>query len=358
METERLRYFAACNSEDGFRSFYNEVFTDDLTHIYIIKGGPGTGKSSLMRRAADRAEEKGYYVEEVYCSSDPSSLDGILAYDPKGENHFAILDGTAPHVVEMELPGARDEILYVGQFWSSEALRRQRDEITQIGQARRESYRRLYRYLQAAGQCVRNMASLTGEYLDREKLRKTVFRILSRYPVGEKFSQKTMLTSSIGMKGLVKFQTFEDASDLVFRVYDCGHSAYRLFDEILRAAQERRMRVWVSYDPLIPAQIDGICLPDHRLSFVQSDRAPMESGEEKTVRRLSMSRYLNTEGYHAVVEALDIAQKGRDRMMAAALEILSEIRKLHFELESRYVSAMDFDAMRGQVTRWLDQIIP
>ncbi len=354
MKTARLRYFAACNSEEGFHSFYKDVFTSDLEHIYIIKGGPGTGKSSLMRRVADRAEEKGYRVEEIYCSSDPASLDGVIAHSR--EDSFAILDGTAPHVTEMELPGARDELLYVGDFWSSETLREQKEDILRESLARAEGYRRLYRYLRAAGQCERNMESTASVFLNHHKMKDTVSRILSKYPVGVDFSEKTMLTSSIGMRGIFRFATLEEASDTVFRVVDCAGTARYMFDEIFRQAHDRRMRVWVSYDPLIPTRMDGICLPDYRLSFVNAGRA--EKGEEGRSHRLSMKRYIFADGYRSVQDILITAQKNKDRLMTAALETLQQIRELHFAIESRYVSAMDFDAMQAYTDRWLSRILP
>ena len=354
MKTARLRYFAACNSEEGFYSFYKNVFTSDLTHIYIIKGGPGTGKSSLMSRVADRAEGKGYRVEEIYCSSDPASLDGVIVHGR--DESFAVLDGTAPHVTEMELPGARDEILYVGDFWSSEILREQKEEILRESRARAEGYRRLYRYLRAAGACERNMEETVSAFLNHHKMKDAVAHILSRYPVGVDFSAKTMVTSSIGMRGAVRFHTFEDASDIVFRVVDHAGAARYLFDEIFRQAKERRTNVWVSYDPLIPTHIDGICLPDFRLSFVKAERT--EKGDSGEIHRISMKRYLRTDGYEAAQDILDTARKNKDRLMLAALETLRQIRELHFLIESRYVSAMDFNAMRIYTDRWLEKILP
>ena len=73
----QLEFFASSNSSEGFKSYYPEVFAR-ANRLYVIKGGPGTGKSSLMRRAAAAAEKKGFATEHYFCSSDPSSLDGVL----------------------------------------------------------------------------------------------------------------------------------------------------------------------------------------------------------------------------------------------------------------------------------------
>ena len=57
------RYFAASNSGSGFVSYFGEIFNPAcFEHVYIIKGGPGTGKSYFMRMIADEAEKKGKKV--------------------------------------------------------------------------------------------------------------------------------------------------------------------------------------------------------------------------------------------------------------------------------------------------------
>lgn len=359
-KTERVSYFAACNSENGFHSFYPQVFTEDLARIYIIKGGPGTGKSSLMRRVADRAEKKGYRVEEIYCSSDPASLDGVIAYDATGRGCFAVLDGTAPHVREMELAGVRDEILYVGDFWSAEALAGQRDAIVRESRMRKEAYGRLYRYLQAAGQCARNMEAVVLGVLDTRRIRENVTSILTQYPIGAGFEEKTVVTRSIGMRGPFRFSTLEDGADTVYMIRDCGGVAYRLLDEVYAQAKRRHMKVWASHDPLIPDRLDGIYLPESRQAFVMGEDAAAlrEQDTDKTIRRLSMRRFLGAEGLERASSALATAEKNKDRLMRAAFEVLDEIRALHFSLEQRYVAAMDFDAMREQSERWLEKILP
>ena len=56
--------FAASNSSSGFKSYYHEIF-DKREHkrIYVIKGGPGTGKSRFMNEVSDAAYTQGYSVE-------------------------------------------------------------------------------------------------------------------------------------------------------------------------------------------------------------------------------------------------------------------------------------------------------
>ena len=81
----KVCFYLGANSPTGFYSLYET--------IYILKGGPGCGKSSLMRRVAQAMEEKGASVEYIACSGDPDSLDAVVF----PALNTAIVDGTAPH---------------------------------------------------------------------------------------------------------------------------------------------------------------------------------------------------------------------------------------------------------------------
>ena len=89
------------NTPEGFISLFDELYdpAEELAR-YIIKGGPGTGKSRLMRRVADELEQAGYTAQRVLCSSDPDSLDGVIFPQIRA----CIADGTSPHVIEPRSP--------------------------------------------------------------------------------------------------------------------------------------------------------------------------------------------------------------------------------------------------------------
>ena len=89
-----IQYFLGANSPQGFYSLYDQLIDPDRARaVYILKGGPGCGKSTLMSRVALQAEEQGHAVEHILCSGDPNSLDGVVLPDLG----VALVDGTAPH---------------------------------------------------------------------------------------------------------------------------------------------------------------------------------------------------------------------------------------------------------------------
>ena len=95
-EQNRAAYFLGANAPAGFYSLYDQLICPEQARaVYILKGGPGCGKSTLMGRVAAALEEAGEPVEYIHCSGDPHSLDGVV-FPKLGA---AIVDGTAPHGV-------------------------------------------------------------------------------------------------------------------------------------------------------------------------------------------------------------------------------------------------------------------
>ena len=74
-----IEYFLGANSPTGFYSLYDHLLPPEQARaIYILKGGPGCGKSTLMRKVAAWAQEAGLETEYILCSGDPDSLDAVV----------------------------------------------------------------------------------------------------------------------------------------------------------------------------------------------------------------------------------------------------------------------------------------
>lgn len=84
------RYLGAA-TVDGSIDFVMNI-TDGLKK-YFIKGRSGTGKSTILKVIAKKAEENGFDTEIYHCGFDPKSIDMVIVR----ELGFAIFDSTAPH---------------------------------------------------------------------------------------------------------------------------------------------------------------------------------------------------------------------------------------------------------------------
>ena len=337
------RYFAASNSCKGFCNYYGDIFTDTRTdRLYIIKGGPGTGKSHFMKVVARHARGRGYRVTEYACSSDPASLDGVIL-TREGAPTLGLLDGTAPHVREPSLPGAREEIVNLGVFWDSRRLAGQSETIRRLAAEKAAAYDRAYAYLAACGAVDRAADSLMEGCIRGERLGALADRILRPLPRGEGGTPVPALRRALGMTGQVCLHTFEREAAERGGTILVAEDYYGIASRLTRALFERSAvaghRLWVSYDPAYPHKIDGLFYPDTGLCVLAGHAEPPEGAVTRT---LSLRRYVDPEALRAVRGELRRTAAFRDSLTESALGQLAGAAACHFELESIYAAAMDF----------------
>lgn len=330
-------FFAAANSGDGFKSFYGEIF-GGAERRYLIKGGPGTGKSTLMRRLAEAARKNAHSVEYYRCSSDPSSLDGLII-----AGRVAIIDATSPHCVEPELAGARDEMIDLGAFWDAEALAAQKEEIEYLSKAKRECYGEAYGYLHAAKDVKKAFFEANKGYFDKKKLERYAKRLLTSIPRGEKYASRTGLCAAIGMTGRAYLDTYARGAERVYAVKDFGAYSGELFCLLAEGAKKRKNALKVSYDPLVSERVDALLFEDAKVAFVL-DRDADECKYDKYIymkRFFKIPRGELSEVRRRSVECEDVCES----LLEEAQKSLLRAGKYHFELERIYKKCMDFDSL-------------
>ena len=121
------KYFLGAMTQNGFSTEFRKIMADTDYYTFILKGGAGTGKSSLMKKIAAEFEPL-EHVTRYYCSSDPASLDAVVLHGSKA----IICDGTAPHVMECTYPGACQKIVNLGQYWDETKLKAHKNEIVDV----------------------------------------------------------------------------------------------------------------------------------------------------------------------------------------------------------------------------------
>ena len=68
---KQTHFFLGANSAEGFYGLYDQLLDARLYDLIILKGTPGCGKSTFMRRAAAALEERGLKTVYIHCSGHP-----------------------------------------------------------------------------------------------------------------------------------------------------------------------------------------------------------------------------------------------------------------------------------------------
>lgn len=356
MLTEHQKtYFAAANTSNGFISYFDSIFDPNtLKEIIIIKGGPGTGKSGLMRRVAEEAEKKGYSVERFLCSSDPSSLDGIIIK----EKGLAILDGTNPHTVDPKYPGAVETILNTGLFWNKTKLCENKEKIIPLIQEKNRYYKRAYQFLKAAGEIAREIEVIGTIALDREKMLSCIDRIGKRiFKKSEVPSDSIRQVSAIGSEGEIALDSFASSSDDIYVIEDHCLSAYSFLIELYRKAITEKQAVVRSYSCIIPERINSLWFPSLRCTFTIGEKNYDTEDKTKTYHYVNMRRFVSAEAYKDNKQKLKFGGKCMDMLMSGASDAFSQAAYSHKALEKIYISAMDFDRFGKMSEELINELI-
>lgn len=341
------KYFVASNSSEGFCSYYDNAFDiNKFKRIYAIKGGSGTGKAFFMRTVAQRAEDKGYTVRYIYCSSDAASLDAIIIDELK----IAVLDGTAPHTYEPKLIGAVDSIVDLGAFLNNEMLSKSRKQIDAIVNEKKQCFERAYRYLNSYHLLSKNIEDLVLPCIKFEKIKKYANNFLKEL-TEEDGKIENRLVRSIGMRGLSSFDSYYENSKIYYEINDYYDTAHIFVSAIYKALDKKRVDVFVSNNPIIKERLDAIRLQNGRIGF------EITNDNHGDARKINMKRFVDVNDLGKIREQYRAIARLRDGVLDLALLEFENIKKHHFVLEDIYGLAMDFEAKEKFTEEFCNKIL-
>ncbi len=349
-----MSFFAASNSADGFKNYYGECF-ERADRLFIIKGGPGTGKSTFMRRVADMAEARGGSVERYFCSSDHTSLDGVL-FDC-GDECVGIIDGTFPHPYIEKLPGLRDEIINTGSFWNRKILKQNSDKIRELCTSKTASYDNAYAYLRACGNLNEVYSSYDKSKINIEKMTGAITRLMQKIPNGQGYRSLPALVNSIGMLGQAHLNTFEELAEKIYIISDgCGAESFLRI--LLDIAKEKNLEIRIAHSSIYCREIDGIYLEGSKLWFVKEAALSNDAKEKYSAktRNINMDRFCLSDTHEQNKKEKKYCKRLLQRCIDGAGRELARAGEYHFELEQIYKSAMDFEALERFVSNFCREL--
>ena len=335
-------YFAASNTKDGFVSYFDEVFSDaDCDRVFILKGGPGVGKSTFMKKLGTLAGERGFTAEYFYCSSDPSSLDGIIIK----EKRTAVIDGTSPHAAEPKLAGAREIIIDLGKGWDLQGLFERKDEISAIVQKKSLHYKECYNFLYSKSVMDELIYNLVFPHILFDKLDRSASRLSKSLirPREQKKNavSKTRLTCAFSSLGKIRLSTFEDMADFCVFLKEPFFSS-RLPSLFLRTSYEYMKSLgavsYVSRNPQNKNEIDALYFPDIGVSVSVYDEKLVANCDRsmKKCRIINCSRFLDTKALSTLRPLRKFYCHISQNMENHALECLKMAGEAHMNLEKIY----------------------
>ncbi len=350
------KYFLASNSAEGFVSVFKERYSAwDGWKCYIIKGGPGTGKSSFMKYIAAAAVDKGFKIELCPCSSDPDSLDALVIRDKK----IIILDGTAPHTVDPEYPAVCEEILNFGSFWNTDSIKSQKENIINLIDKNKALHKSASRYILAAGEILKDNLKIANTSLEKAKISKFSQLLCKKYiphknAVG---SEEIRFLYAVTPKGIVSFSNtaLKDCKTQIIIEDKFGAVGNEIMQNIRIHAIKNGYRVITVKNSFLPSElIDHIIIPELSVSFLREFDYQHFS---VTARRIHARRFLNNATLSKNRERLKFNRKLINELLLTSISVLKQAKAVHDDIEEYYIDAMDFDALTLFANDFCDRLL-
>ena len=345
-------YFLGGTSPTGFRSKFIEQIKKPGYYTYILKGGPGTGKSTLMKKVAEAFKDSPMSV--YYCSSDIRSLDAVVIED-KG---IIVVDGTAPHVFEALYPAVSQEIINLGEFWDKDKMKEHKDAVRYCFDENQKYHNRVRCYAEAFASLNTDIYTLAEDCLNKDKLASYIKRLT------KKLIPKAMPdgTGKIEFKQLSAFTTENYMTHPISGEY----SKYFIKDDLFAGGDyflKSIAEIFINngYDVTVSectmlhnSTFEHLIVEQLGLVFITGNFFNGLVPENENI--INFSRFYDKEMYSNKKQRINFDKKASLELAQEASVCLKTALDIHDELEKFYINAIDFESLNHFTAEFIESL--
>jgi len=327
------RFFLGANSENGFVSYFKQLQEQySSMQLLILKGGPGSGKSTLMKRVLKFAESQGHILEIIPCASDPDSLDAFIDYTAG----FSMMDGTSPHTEDPAIPGARHHIIYTGLLWDSRKLSENYDKIKKLTDDVGACHKGATAYIRAAASLLEENKRYAKDFLRKKETIDFAEKITKELKGGKNGIETKRLLSAVSVGEIKQFtDTVDYYADKVYIIDDSFGAASDFIMKTVSFSAKLRGEDYI-YCPcsVMPEKCDHLIFPKSRIALVTKNSfLDISKGE-------TVADFYNDMPFESdMKKRLGTAQK----LLSQGCSLVKKAKNIHDDLEAYYKKAMCFE---------------
>ncbi|MDO7785754.1 PRK06851 family protein [Desulforamulus aquiferis] len=363
------KVFPGGNTSKGFFSYYNHIIEPNSTRIFVIKGGPGVGKSTFMRYIGEQMLELGYDVEYHCCSSDNGSLDGVCI----PSIGVALLDGTAPHVVDPKNPGVVDEIIHLGDFWDEEKMRENKEGVlkanARVGRLFKIAYSQLAEAkvikdeLDSYYSEAMNMAGVYGVVHDiAEDILEDVMED-EQLQFEKEPKERHLFATAFTPKGQAHhLETLLDGTKKLYYISgDASAIGSEVVGTLAKAMHMHGLATEVYHCSFEPTAVDLVVIPDIKIAILKQIPGIEFSIQNipglKKVKLKDLNKYLDLDVLALYHEEIKGAKERLTSAIGRAMRYISAAKAEHDLMELYYIPAMNFEAINEKRREIFNRIL-
>ena len=349
MTDNKIKFLLGSNTKRGFYPLFDEL-RDPIEgkHLYILKAGPGSGKSSLMKRVIKLLEGKKHSMEYIHCASDPKSLDAFIDYDAG----ISMVDGTSPHIMDPKYPGAYDHIINMGECWDNKKLIENKKEIIPLSNSISSCHNMATSCIKSAAALLDNNMIIARSYTNHDTVKDFTEKIIKELKDSKKGKERKRLLSAVSVGETVFFgDTITSLSTKQYIIPDKWGAASRLIlSKIHEAAKAHSLDHISCYCSIqTPDKIDHIIFPSAGVAISTANVFHNVKDKKQQIIEDIIKPIPNME-----MEQMNLHLDKAKELISTASRHIERAKLLHDDLEAFYVEAMDFskvDAIYEKLAR-------
>jgi energy-coupling factor transporter ATP-binding protein EcfA2 len=347
----KMRYvFTSSHTSQGFYTFIPELVSG-LGKVYILKGAPGSGKSTFIRLLGEVMSQQGYDVEFWVSALDPVTPDGV--YIPKLD--AAVINGSLSQPIDPKYPGIRESIINLGEYWDQSIVERQFQEIIQQVDRTEKYQGQAVNILKEASRVKEDIRQANSAHLNMEKIEQLI-KNLSTEIMDNRPGEKHYFAGVITGDGLVDYinELSADCKKRYIFKGPSGSGKSTVIHELAREAKQRGYFLEYYHCGLEVEYLVMVIIRNLQLALIEAGH--VEVAIKPGDVTVEMTQYLD--GYDAdqvAVENNELYRRFEALLLQAQLELEKAYQSTR-EVKKIYTSAMDFehlDRKRQEITREL-----
>lgn len=350
-----LHFFMCADASSGFVSLAEGVIRKENDRVFAISGGPGVGKSSMIKKSLESFAELCNNVEVVHCAKDPHSLDAAFFHD----KNFALVDSTPPHTINPKYPGICESSVDLTASLDEAVLSKSSDEIKSLFDEECECRERCSRYLGAAASTLAEIHDIALQFVKAKKLEGFCQRLTQKlFPkLDEEGSDTPRFLSAVTGEGVVFLDQYvKSAGYKIFVIEDDCEAASRLILLKLRSLILKNGHSTIScYCPISSfKRLEHLLIPSEKIAFLTVKKGHSISvTPDKTIHT---KRFYDLEALAKKRGRLSLSRKISAYLIEKASLQLADAYKAHMQLEAIYGAATDYSVVDCRTEELIEKI--
>ena len=346
-----IRYvFASSHTSQGFYTFIPELIKG-LGRVYILKGAPGTGKSTFIRLVGETMSEQGLEVEFWISALDAITPDGV--YLPQLD--IAIINGSLPESIDPRYPGVKEQLINLGEYWEPAKIEAHRVEIIDMVDQMEISQQQVYKLLKEAGRVKEEIRQINAQNLNMEKLG-LVIQQLAAEILESRPGEKHYFAGALTIDGLVDY--IHELSNACQKRYifqgPAGSGKSMVIGELARQARERGYFLEYYHCGLEVDSLSMVIIRDLQIALIEAGNVEISPKPWDTVVDLGLCMDNSDAG--EVKEGSSVNYRIFESLLLEAQQQLEKSSQNNKALKKFYTGAMDFSRLDQIRLRLLEEI--